>query len=68
LNGIAYLYIRLSFSSDAFPNGVPEITATIKGKKFMTQEMEQLLGQITQPCVSGTTLQVVMVWVKMQHN
>jgi hypothetical protein len=34
LNGIAYLYIRLSFSSDAFPNGVPEITATIKGKKL----------------------------------
>jgi hypothetical protein len=34
LNGIAYLYIRLSFSSDAFPNGVPEITATIKGKKI----------------------------------
>jgi hypothetical protein len=34
LNGIAYLYIRLSFSSDAFPNGVPQITATIKGKKI----------------------------------
>jgi hypothetical protein len=34
LNGIAYLYIRLSFSSDAFPNGVPQIIATIKGKKL----------------------------------
>jgi len=33
LRGIAYLYIRLEFDRDAFPNGVPDITATIKGKK-----------------------------------
>lgn len=33
LRGIAYLYIRLEFDQDAFPNGVPDITATIKGKK-----------------------------------
>jgi len=33
LNGIAYMYIRLKFNADAFPNGIPEITATISGKK-----------------------------------
>jgi predicted phage tail protein len=33
LRGMAYLYIRLEFDADVFPNGVPEITATIKGKK-----------------------------------
>jgi hypothetical protein len=33
LRGIAYLYIRLQFDQNAFPNGVPDITATIKGKK-----------------------------------
>jgi len=33
LRGLAYLYIRLEFDADVFPNGVPEITATIKGKK-----------------------------------
>lgn len=33
LRGIAYLYVRLAFDADKFPNGVPEITATIKGKK-----------------------------------
>jgi hypothetical protein len=33
LRGIAYLYVRLSYDADAFPNGVPEITSTIKGKK-----------------------------------
>lgn len=33
LRGIAYLYVRLKFNADVFPNGVPEITAVIKGKK-----------------------------------
>ena len=33
LRGVSYLYIRLSYDQDTFPNGVPEITATIKGKK-----------------------------------
>jgi len=33
LRGIAYLYVRLKFDQDAFPNGVPDITATVKGKK-----------------------------------
>ena len=33
LNGISYLYVRLEYNQDAFPNGVPEIQATIKGKK-----------------------------------
>ncbi len=29
----AYLYIVLQFDSDVFPNGVPEISAVVKGKK-----------------------------------
>jgi len=29
----AYLYVMLEFDADAFPNGVPEVTAVIKGKK-----------------------------------
>ena len=33
LRGIAYMYVRLAFDADAFPNGVPTITATVKGKK-----------------------------------
>ena len=33
LSGIAYMYIRLAFDADAFPNGIPDITATISGKK-----------------------------------
>lgn len=33
LRGIAYIYVRLKFDADAFPNGVPTVTATVKGKK-----------------------------------
>lgn len=33
LKGIAYLYVRLKYKSDVFPNGIPTISATIKGKK-----------------------------------
>lgn len=33
LRGIAYLYVKLAFNPDVFPNGVPEISAKIKGKK-----------------------------------
>lgn len=33
LLGIAYIYARLEFDADAFPNGEPSITAIVKGKK-----------------------------------
>jgi hypothetical protein len=33
LSGIAYLYVRLNYSADKFPNGVPVISAIIKGRK-----------------------------------
>lgn len=33
LQGIAYLYVRLRYDADVFPNGVPTITAVVKGKK-----------------------------------
>ena len=31
--GIAYLYLKLDYSSDMFPNGIPNISAEIEGKK-----------------------------------
>ena len=33
LRGIAYMYCRLKFDADAFPQGLPNISAVIKGKK-----------------------------------
>ena len=33
LSGIAYMYVRLEHDAEAFPNGMPTITAEVKGKK-----------------------------------
>ena len=33
LSGIAYMYARLTFDADIFPNGIPVITAVVSGKK-----------------------------------
>jgi len=33
LRGVSYLYVRFQFNQDVFPNGVPEVTAVVKGKK-----------------------------------
>lgn len=33
LSGIAYAYFRFKYNEDAFPNGLPDISAVIKGKK-----------------------------------
>jgi hypothetical protein len=33
LRGIASLYIRLEYNTDKFPQGVPNVTALVKGKK-----------------------------------
>jgi hypothetical protein len=35
LRGIAYLYIRLEYDADMFPNGIPNVSAEIKGKKVL---------------------------------
>lgn len=33
LSNIAYLYVRFKYNVDVYPNGVPAVSATIKGKK-----------------------------------
>lgn len=34
LQGICYVYVRLEFDADAFPNGIPNISALVQGKKL----------------------------------
>jgi hypothetical protein len=34
LAGIAYLYVRLDYSQDKYPGGIPNIKALVKGKKL----------------------------------
>jgi len=33
MSGIAYIYVRMNFVADSFPNGEPNFTALVKGKK-----------------------------------
>lgn len=33
LQGIAYIYVRFEYNQDAFPNGVPSVSAKIRGKR-----------------------------------
>ncbi len=33
IRGKAYVYVKLTFDSDVYPNGVPNISAIVKGKK-----------------------------------
>jgi hypothetical protein len=35
LYGIAYLYVRLTWDTEKFPSGIPNISAVIKGKKVL---------------------------------
>ena len=35
LRGICYLYVRLEFDADIFPNGLPNIKALVRGKKVL---------------------------------
>ena len=34
LNGIAYLYVRLQYSQEVFAQGIPNISAVVRGKKL----------------------------------
>lgn len=38
--GIAYVYVRYYYEPDAFPNGVPTLTAMVKGKKVYDPRTE----------------------------
>ena len=34
-SGIAYLYVRFTYSKDKYPNGIPDISCLVKGKKVL---------------------------------
>jgi len=34
LRGIAYMYLQLEYDADTYPNGIPNVSAEIKGKKI----------------------------------
>lgn len=38
LRGVAYIYVRFTYDPDVFPNGVPAVTALVRGKKVYDPE------------------------------
>jgi hypothetical protein len=38
LQGVAYVYVRFQYNQDAFPNGVPAVSAVIRGKKVFNPD------------------------------
>ena len=34
LRGVAYIYVRFRFNADVFPNGIPSVSAKIRGRKI----------------------------------
>ena len=34
LQGVTYLYLRLTYNRDTFPRGIPNIKAVVKGRKL----------------------------------
>ena len=40
LRGIAYMYIRMEFDADVYPDGIPTFTAEVKGKKVYDPNSE----------------------------
>ena len=44
LRGIAYIYVRLRYEFNAFPNGIPTMTALVKGKKDIYDPRTEAYG------------------------
>ena len=42
LRGIAYIYIQYEFDADVFPNGVPEISVTVRGKRVYDPRTDEV--------------------------
>ena len=40
LRGTAYIYVRLKYDQDAFPSGIPQISAVVQGKKVYDPRTE----------------------------
>lgn len=50
--GIAYIYARFTFDADTFPNGVPQITALVQGKKPITTSGSESFSSNSARCLA----------------
>lgn len=45
LRGIAYLYIRFEYSQDTYPNGIPAVSAVVRGRKVYDPRKDSTVPQ-----------------------
>lgn len=56
VQGKAYLYAKLSFDSDVYPNGVPNISAVVKGKKCFDPRATSFTASSSNVSTSNNTI------------
>jgi len=56
VQGKAYLYAKLTFDSDVYPNGVPNISAVVKGKKCFDPRANSFTASSSNVSTSNNTI------------
>ena len=56
INGKAYLYLKFTFDSDVYPNGVPNVSAIIKGKKLYDPRATSFTASSSTVSTSANTI------------
>ena len=54
----AYIYVRLQFDSDVYPNGVPNISAIVKGKKCFDPRATSFTASSSSVSTSNNTITI----------
>ena len=58
IQGKAYLYAKLNFDSDVYPNGVPNISAIVKGKKLFDPRATSFTASSGTVSTTNNTIQI----------
>ncbi len=58
IQGKAYIYAKLNFDSDVYPNGVPNISAIVKGKKLFDPRATSFTASSGTVSTTNNTIQI----------
>ena len=58
ISGKTYLYVKLKFDSDVYPNGVPNVSAVIKGKKLYDPRATSFTASSSTVSTSANTITI----------
>ena len=58
IQGKAYIYAKLNFDSDVYPNGVPNISAIVKGKKLFDPRAKSFTASSGTVSTTNNTIQI----------